>query len=316
MINIFLKRYFYILSTLTILVWSATSYGSVYTLDAIYSVQLELNEGYANSGYVTYTQHVNLNTDDYFLTAYISQLDKRSDGSPESPYELYGEMTNNLHNFSANLSSNIFNGYDFYFTDDPHYFTDSPQYSYPYQKLYDTLEIGYIRFPDGEGTSWLLFLNTSIGFDPNRPNTPIWVAYEYQTNKWMTTKIGFPFWSFQLSPHEQINLNVYYALISTMNAVLSYEFVSSSWLYAGVDLDNRKYGDKVNRITHDDLYFFKNRLMGGVRFGIEEDVVIDLSAGYAFDGFYFIGNDYIFNRQRRDVFHNVPFLALRFEGAF
>ncbi len=178
------------------------------------------------------------------------------------------------------------------------------------------LSDGAIRFSRGVNGSILLYYNYSDSGDLPGQVPYIGVAYEYRRSNILRTLIGFPYSYIELNPVENLTLSLSYFIINTISAVTDYEIFSSSWLYAGIDWKNKRYQHTLYELGYGRLFFFENRLKAGLGTDLNDSFVLDLSGGWAFEGFYLRGSDFIFLHDRRKEFQNEPFIAIRLKGAY
>jgi hypothetical protein len=117
------------------------------------------------------------------------------------------------------------------------------------------------------------------------------VAYIYNPSDSLRVNIGLPF-QVMYRPTDDVTLNVSYMLLRTVHAQLAYRV--SPWLRAhvGFDWGNESYflADRAN--VNDRLFYYDKRASAGLLFNVTKNFTIDLSGGYVFDRFYFMGAQY------------------------
>lgn len=117
------------------------------------------------------------------------------------------------------------------------------------------------------------------------------IAYFWRPGPDLEVNIGVPF-LLRWQPWEDMRFDLFYFPIRTVSARASWEFFPDTWAYAGFDWSNESYflADRENR--GDRLFSYEKRLAGGVSFDLPYKLRFDVSAGYAFDRFYFQGSRY------------------------
>jgi hypothetical protein len=170
---------------------------------------------------------------------------------------------------------------------------------------------GFVRIPDGESNAWLFFLN----YFNNRqflPNVPIpGFGYEINAGSNFSALAGVPFTWVRWEPIERLSLEASYILPRRVRAEIGYRILESLKVYAGYAWDNERFL-RHNRSDHDDrLFYFEQRVSAGVRWDILDSVWLDFSGGFAFDRFFFEGEDYGDRGNNRLNVGDSPFLMLQ-----
>jgi hypothetical protein len=159
-----------------------------------------------------------------------------------------------------------------------------------------------LRVPSGEHDAWIFSLNMSSNSQV-LPFVPIpGVAYFYAPGPSFQALIGFPFASATWRPTEDVTLQASYALLTTFHGRAYYRVTRPLSAYVGIDFDNQNWY-RVGRFdVNDRFFYYDDRLTGGLQLFLSRRAVLDLSAGYAFDRFYFEGtNSTSQNFNRLDV---------------
>jgi len=148
-----------------------------------------------------------------------------------------------------------------------------------------------LRVPSGEHNAWIFSLNLSSNSQV-LPFVPIpGVAYFYAPGPAFQALLGFPFASATWRPSEDVTLQASYALLTTFHGRAYYRVSRPLSAYVGIDFDNQNWY-RVGRPEADDRFFYyDDRLSGGLQLLLSRRAVFDLSAGYAFDRFYFEGTN-------------------------
>jgi hypothetical protein len=169
----------------------------------------------------------------------------------------------------------------------------------------------FLRLPDGENNAWVFLLN----YYNNRqflPNAPIpGVAYEINVDSTFNALLGVPFTSARWEPVDRLTLDLAYILPRRLKAEVGYRILEPVKLYAGYVWDNERFLRHNRRDNDDRIFYFEQRVFGGVRWDIIDNLYLDFSGGFAFDRFFFEGEDYTDRGQNRIDVNDSPYLMLR-----
>lgn len=159
----------------------------------------------------------------------------------------------------------------------------------------------YTTFPTVEQDAWILGISYSPTSDFPYP-LPI-ISYYWKPNEDLEVNIGLPFflkWRFA----EEWTAEALYIPIRTVSARVTWQpcEVPEMRFYGAFNWANQSHF-LSNRLDEDDRFYgFEKRLAGGVQFDLIWQLRLDISAGYAFDRFYFQGKQYSDrNRDRVNV---------------
>lgn len=151
---------------------------------------------------------------------------------------------------------------------------------------------GYVRIPVRETDAWMLFVN----FDNNRQfaqNIPIpGFAYDWRPSDRLNILAGVPVAAARWTPLDRLSIEAFYLLPRIIHAELGYEVIEQVTLYTAFDWDNDRWLRAQRDDADDRLFYFEKRVMAGVRWAIAEQVALDFGGGWAFDRFFFEGEDY------------------------
>ncbi len=146
-----------------------------------------------------------------------------------------------------------------------------------------------LRVPSGEHNAWIFSLNMSSNSQV-LPFVPIpGVAYFYAPGPSFQALLGFPFASATWRPAEDVTLQASYALLTTFHGRAYYRVTRPLSAYVGIDFDNQNWYRVGRPDVNDRFFYYDDRLSGGLQMFLSRRAVFDLSAGYAFDRFYFEG---------------------------
>ncbi|MCX5906724.1 MAG: hypothetical protein NTY64_05945 [Deltaproteobacteria bacterium] len=90
---------------------------------------------------------------------------------------------------------------------------------------------------------------------------------------------------------------------------VSYRRLRPLRIYGGFEWRNERYFRADRRDEEQRLCYYEKRLTAGVQVYLNRQISIDLSAGYAFDRFYFEGKNYGDRDENRLDLKNGPFAA-------
>lgn len=149
----------------------------------------------------------------------------------------------------------------------------------------------YTTFPTVGRDAWILGFSYIPTSDSPYP-LPIF-GYYWEPNEDFSVNIGAPFflkWRFT----ERMTLDLVYVPIRTVSARVTWQPIGfpNGRLYAGFNWSNEAYFLADRTDNSDRFYSFEKRLTGGMQFDLIWRLRLDLSAGYAFDRFYFVGKQY------------------------
>ncbi|HZY83875.1 MAG TPA: hypothetical protein VFE78_03535 [Gemmataceae bacterium] len=148
-----------------------------------------------------------------------------------------------------------------------------------------------LRVPSGEHNAWIFSLNMSSNSQV-LPFVPIpGIAYFYAPGPSFQALIGFPFASATWRPTDDLTFQATYALLTTFHGRVYYRLARPLSLYAGIDFENQNWYRVGRADVNDRFFYYDDRLTGGLQLFLSRRAVFDLSAGYAFDRFYFEGTN-------------------------
>jgi len=169
--------------------------------------------------------------------------------------------------------------------------------------------IGMLRVPHGERNAWMfsLIYTTDEEFLGGLPVPGI--AYQYVYSDRLKAVIGVPFTTVEYEPVEKLTLEAQYYPIRRIRTRATYVMFRPLRLFAGFDWDNDHYFRADREDDDDRLFYYEKRALAGMRFDLRH-VGIQVRGGYAFDRFYFEGEDYSDRRKNRIDAADGPFAAI------
>lgn len=136
------------------------------------------------------------------------------------------------------------------------------------------------------------------------------VALAYEPGPHLQVVAGIPF-AVRWRPADAWELSASYALLRTIHAQVGYRLAAPLRLYAGFDWDNQRFFRHDRADTDARLSYYEKRVSAGIRWDITRTVSLDASGGYAFDRFWFEGEDYGDRHINRLDLGDGPFATLR-----
>jgi hypothetical protein len=175
----------------------------------------------------------------------------------------------------------------------------------------------FLRIPAGRRNAWLVMMNIS-----NRRDFLPWVPIPGGGFWWEPTEdlqllIGAPFSSIRYQPLDWLTLEAYYALVRTVHAKVS----AKLWdlpvtVYGAFDWDHDAFLREDRTSERNKLFYYEKTVSTGVRWDINENVYVDVSGGYAFDRFWFEGEDWNERDENRIKFGDGFFAGARLGVSF
>jgi hypothetical protein len=169
-----------------------------------------------------------------------------------------------------------------------------------------------LRVPRGERDAWLFSLIYSSDeeiFGFRHVVTP-GIAYVWNPNDKFTAVIGLPFSAVEYKPIEDLTLEASFFPTRTVRARATYVIFPPLRVFIGLDTDHDAYyladrGDK-----DDQLFYYEKRVSGGMRFDLRH-VGLEITGGYVWDRFYFIGEKYSERNENRFNVGSGTFVGFR-----
>jgi hypothetical protein len=170
----------------------------------------------------------------------------------------------------------------------------------------------FLRVPAGERDAWLLFAN--FANDREFANcVPLpGFGYWHNPSDALELFVGVPMLSARWRPIPKLELSGRYMLVRTVHAEISYRIAPQVKAYAAFAWDSERFFRHDRSTSSDRLFYYEKRLSGGVVVEIGPRTHIDVSVGYAFDRFFFEGEDYGDRSDNRIDVGDGPFARVRF----
>ena len=146
---------------------------------------------------------------------------------------------------------------------------------------------GFTRMPSGDRNAWVFGAAMSSNSQV-LPYIPIpFAAYLYNPNKDFQAMIGFPFANMVYRPVENLTLMMSYALLTNFHVRATYQIAKSWSVYTALDFDNENYWLANRPATDQRFFYYNDRLSAGSQVVFSRNVLLQFSAGYIFDRYYF-----------------------------
>ncbi len=175
---------------------------------------------------------------------------------------------------------------------------------------------GLLRIPHKEKNAWLFFLY----FATNREflnYIPLpGAGYWWEPSDKLRAVVGVPFVSLAYGPVEKLSLNLNYFPIRNIKARANYRIAGSLTLTAGFEWRNQRYF-RADRDNNDErIFYYEKRIAGGLRVDVTRQVTLAFEGGWAFDRFYFEGEEYGDRDGNRIDVDDSPYGAVKIVGRF
>jgi len=167
---------------------------------------------------------------------------------------------------------------------------------------------GFLRIPQGERNAWLF----SLAYSPTSELAfPVpGVAFLWWPTDNFRMNIGLPF-QIMYRPIDEVTFELSYMLIHTVHARLTYRPIKPLRLYIGYDWDNESYFLADRADVNDRLFYYDQRVTGGVAYDVCRGVTLDFSSGFTFNRYYFEGQHFSDQTNNRLNVGDGPFVALQ-----
>jgi hypothetical protein len=171
----------------------------------------------------------------------------------------------------------------------------------------------FLRIPQGEHNAWLFTLAYSPTGELAFPLPG--VAYIWQPSDSLHVNVGLPF-AVMYRPCDDLTFEFSYMLLRTIHARATYRLAPWLRLYGGYDWSNESYFLVDRPDVNDRFFYYDMRLSAGLQYLFSRQAILDLSAGYSFDRYYFESHQSTSQNFNRVNVGDGPFLSLRFEYRF
>ena len=148
-----------------------------------------------------------------------------------------------------------------------------------------------LRIPYRERDAWILSLyyGSDTEFLGGIPVPGL--AYNWVPSDHFNAVIGAPFSSVEYKPIDPLTLEAQYFPVRRLRARATYQLFRPVRLFTGFDIDNDYYFLADRQFRSERLWYYEKRAQAGARFDLRH-VGFQVRGGYAFDRYYFTGNDY------------------------
>jgi hypothetical protein len=169
----------------------------------------------------------------------------------------------------------------------------------------------FARIPTEGHNAWLFFLNYSKTRE-FLPNVPLpGVGYWYEPSDLVRLVVGIPFAFLNLRPVKDVTFSFSYFFVRSVRARVTYSLFGFLRLYGNFEWRNESYYRADRQDDKDRLFYYEKQVSAGIQAFLNRHVSLDLSAGYAFDRFYYEGRTYEDRDHNRVSIGNGPFVMLR-----
>ncbi len=185
----------------------------------------------------------------------------------------------------------------------------------PFQNLSDVngSVSAFLRVPSGERNSWMFGLSYAPTGELPYP-IPM-AAYQWRPTDNFMMNIGLPF-MIMWRPWEDVFVNLSYVPVRTINSRVSWRITRKFNAFTGFSWSNEASYLSDRPTLNDRLLYYEKRVSMGVQYLFTPKIMMELSGGYAFDRFYFIGVQYTDRNNDRIDIGNGAFVSLQFRWIF
>lgn len=159
---------------------------------------------------------------------------------------------------------------------------------------FDEMDLGFMSFLNvpakNERDAWRFMLMYSPVGNLNFPIPG--VSYQWNASERFQASLGLPF-SVSWRPTEDLTIDVMYMPIVTVNARVTCKLAEKVFLYGGFESRQEAYLLADRESASDRFMGFEKRLLTGIRWDLWPSAALDISAGYAFDRYYGVGQNQI-----------------------
>jgi hypothetical protein len=172
-----------------------------------------------------------------------------------------------------------------------------------------------LRVPSRERHAWLVSLFYANDQEVLGGVPVPGLAYYYHPSDRFTAVVGVPFTSVEYRPVPEATLEASYFPLRRVRARATYRVFRPVRIFVGFDWDNESYFLADRRDEDDRLFYYEKRVLAGGRFDLRY-VGFEVTGGYVFDRFYFVGERYSDRRDDRLDIDAGPFVAVRIDIRF
>jgi hypothetical protein len=191
--------------------------------------------------------------------------------------------------------------------------SDKPFHSYDELAIHGT---GVARVPHGDRNAWLFFVN----YSNNREflnHVPIpGFGYWYSPSDELVIVAGFPFIHVHAVPYDGYSIDASYFPVRNAHLKLSKSLMKELRLYTAFQWRNEIYFRAGRGDSDARLFYYEKRAAVGIEYNIGGNCTLDLSGGYAFDRFYFEGENYSDRYLNRLDIGDGPYVSARLGVSF
>lgn len=168
----------------------------------------------------------------------------------------------------------------------------------------------YVKIPSSNNNAWLFFVDYYNNREYLR-NIPIpGAAYLYNPSDKLIAVIGLPVATLQYMPVDNLTVNLTYIMVTSVHAKVAYNLTASLNIYGAFDWNNELYARADREREKERIFYYEKLLSLGIHWQAFKYVGIDLSGGYAFNRFFFEGEQYNEKDGNNIDIENGPFVSL------
>ncbi len=172
----------------------------------------------------------------------------------------------------------------------------------------------FLRMPAENDDAWVLLLNYANGrqFADHIPLPGF--AYLFDRGPNLRGSIGLPFSNIYFKPTDNLTLEASYLIPRIVHAQVGVDIADGLQFYTAFDWTNDRYFRAARDDDDDRLFYFEKRAVAGFKWNISDNIALDIAGGYAFDRFFFEGENYDDRGDNRISISDGPVLMFQVAG--
>lgn len=148
---------------------------------------------------------------------------------------------------------------------------------------------GFLVLPSGDRDAWILSLHWSNNREFANTIPLPGVAYLWRPSDEFRLLVGFPFIAIEAKPADDVTVRLTWAAIRTIHFSTVWKAFGAVQFLVGFDWSGQRYLLARRADADDRLFYNEKRFSAGIRVEPCEHAFIELTGGYVFDRFWFVG---------------------------
>ncbi len=176
--------------------------------------------------------------------------------------------------------------------------------------------LAFLAIPQSERNAWVIALSASNKRQFLRYVPLPGLAYWYNPDERLQALLGLPVTYVRWQATDGLELSALYVVPRTGRARATFAVGQGADAYVGYVFDHQSYFRADRADDDDELTFYEQRVEGGLEFDLGDNADLTLGGGYAFNRFFYEGDEYDDRGDNRINFSDGPFAFLRFSVHF